>query len=133
MKPITLVEKDRVGLLADISYILAKGKINIETINVGVVGDRVVLVFTVNDNKKAKEVLSANGYRNISEDYFTVKLEDRPGELNRITTMLSEAGISILNVHLLARDTNQTIVAFKVDKDKKAREILKDYLVEGRD
>lgn len=131
MKPITIVENDRVGLLADISYILAKNKINIETISVNVVGGKAAIVLTVNNPKKAVDVLSQNGYKNLEEDYFVLKLEDKPGELNRITAMLSGGGVNILNVHLIGRDGKSTIVALKVDKDRKARELLKDVLAES--
>lgn len=131
MKPITIVENDRVGLLADISYILGKNKINIETISVNVVGGKAVIVLTTSNPKKAVEVLSQNGYKNLDEDYLVVKLEDKPGELSRITSIVSSAGVNIMNVHLLGRDGKSTIVALKVDKDRKARELLKDFLAEN--
>lgn len=131
MKPITIVENDRVGLLADISYILAKNKINIETISVNVVGGKAIIVLTVNNPKKAVDVLSQNHYKNLEADYFVVKLEDKPGELNRITMLMSNAGINILNIHLLTRDGKQTLVALKVDKERKAKDLLKDVLVEN--
>lgn len=131
MKPITIVENDRVGLLADISYILAKNKINIETISVNVVGGKAIIVLTVSNPKKAIDVLGKNGYKNLEEDYFVIKLEDRPGELNRITSLLSGAGVNILNVHLLSRDGKQTMVALKVDKERKAKDLLNDVLAEN--
>jgi hypothetical protein len=133
MKQIILVENDRVGLLADISYILAKNKLNIENISVNVLGNKVVLVLTTNDIKKAASVLSESGYKTISEDFIAVKLDDTPGELNKITTMLADAGITIYNVSVLTRDTKDTIVALKVARQKKAREILKKYLVENEE
>ena len=131
MKPIILVENDRVGLLADISYILAKSKINIDTISVNVDGDTVVLVLTVSDNKKAVAVLGESGYKNIKEDYFAIKVNDRPGELNKIMSVLSKAKIRISNVHLLTRDGKHTVVALKTDKVKKAKELLGEFLVEN--
>ncbi|VVB98333.1 ACT domain protein [uncultured archaeon] len=131
MKPITIVENDKVGLLADISYILSKNKINIETISVNVVGGKAIIVITVNNPKKALEVLSQNGYKNLEEDYFVIKLSDKPGELNRVTLVLSQGGVNILNVHLLSRDGSQTLVALKVDKERKAKELLKEFLAEN--
>ncbi len=131
MKPITIVENDRVGLLADISYVLAKNKINIETISVNVVGGKAIIILTVNNPKKAIEVLGKNGYKNLEEDYFVVKLDDKPGELNKITLLLSNAGVNILNVHLLTRDGKQSLIAFKVDKMRKAKDLLKDVLADG--
>ncbi len=118
-------------MLADISYVLAKNKINIETISVNVVGGKAIIVLTVNNPKKAIGVLATNRYKNLEEDYFVVKLEDKPGELNKITTLLSSSGVNILNVHLLTRDGKQTMIALKVDKGRKAKELLKDSLAEN--
>jgi predicted amino acid-binding ACT domain protein len=52
-------------------------------------------------------------------------------ELNRITSLLSGAGVNILNVHLLSRDGKQTMVALKVDKERKAKDLLNDVLAEN--
>lgn len=131
MKPITIIENDKVGLLADIAYILAKNKINIETINVNVVCGKAIIGLTTNDPKKAADVLYKGGYKNINQDYFVIRLEDKSGELNRIASLLSQSKINITNVHLLARDGKQTIIALSTDKIKKAREVLKGFFVEN--
>lgn len=131
MKPITIVENDRVGLLADISYILAKNRINIETISVNVVGGKAIIVLTVNNPARALETLSKNNYKNLDEEYFVIKVPDTPGELNRVTAMLSKEGVNILNVHLLTRDGSHGLIALKVDKTRKAKDMLKDLLVEN--
>lgn len=128
MKPIVIVENDRIGLLADISYILAKNKINIETVNVNVIGGKAIIVLTVNDYKKAVDILKKNNYHPMSEEYFVLKLEDKPGELNKISAALAEAKINILNIHLLARDNNNAIIAIQVDKKKAAKKILEKYI-----
>lgn len=131
MKPITIMENDRIGLLADISYILAKNKINIETISVNVVNGKAILSFVVNNPKKAIKVLNLNGYKNLDENYFVIKLLDKPGELSSITSLLAGAGINIINVYMLSRDGKTTIVALKVDKMKKAKDLLRDVLIEN--
>ena len=56
MKQITIVAEDKVGLIADISYILGKAKINIETIMVEVYGGKAVINLTVKDEIKAAKL-----------------------------------------------------------------------------
>ena len=131
MKPISIVCDDKIGLLADISYILSKNRINIEAITTNSVGKKAIIILVVNKPDKAIQVLGNNGYSNLSQDYFVVKLEDRAGELNKITQTLADAKINITNVHLLGRDGNSSLVAIKADKMRKAKELLKDMLAEN--
>ena len=131
MKPISILCDDKIGLLADISYILSKNRINIEAITTNTVGKKAIIILVVNKPDKAIQVLSNNGYSNLSQDYFVVKLEDKAGELNKITQTLADAKINISNVHLLGRDGNSSLVAIKADKMRKAKELLKDVLAEN--
>jgi hypothetical protein len=133
MKNIIVVADDRVGLLADISYILGKAKINIESISVDVVGGKAVISLTVKDVKKAREILENSGYKITETNALLVKLVDRPGELSKVTSMLAQEQINIENVHMLSRDGKTTILAITVDKPKKAEQLLRDYLIRQED
>jgi hypothetical protein len=129
MKYITVVAEDKVGLLADISYILGKSKVNIDAINVDVVAKKAVIVLTVADSTKARAVLEASGYKVAESNMVVIKLPDQPGELSKITGMLAKQSINIENVLTLTRDGKETVLAVAVDKPKKASEILKEYLL----
>jgi hypothetical protein len=129
MKTLTIVADDKVGLLADISYILGKSKINIDTINVEVVSQKAMITLGLHDFDKAKSVLEASGYKVTEANMVVVKLNDQPGELSRITKLLAKEGINIENVLMLSRDTSNTVLAIAVDKPKRASELLKDVLV----
>lgn len=129
MKALTIVADDKVGLLADISYILSKAKINIETINVDVVAGKAIITLSLSDVDKGKSVLEAAGYKMEDTDTVVIKLSDKPGELNRITTMLSKEGINIKNVHVLSKDGASTVLSIRVDKPKRASTLLRDCLI----
>jgi len=129
MKYITVVAEDKVGLLADISYILGKSKVNIDAINVDVVAKKAVIVLTVADSTKARAVLEASGYKVAESNMVVIKLPDQPGELSKITGMLAKQSINIENVLTLTRDGKETVLAIAVDKPKKAGELLKEYLL----
>jgi hypothetical protein len=126
MKTLTIVEKDRIGLLMDISYILGKEKINIESINVNVVGDMALITLQVKDPERVKEILKANGYHIVEEDVILVRLKDRPGELANLARLMAENGINVLNVYITAKGGGEAVVALKTDKQQKARRILKE-------
>lgn len=129
MRTVTIIAEDKVGLLADISYILGKAKINIESINVDVVGEKAIVNLALSDNNRGKDVLEASGYRITENDTVVIKLRDHPGELNRITSLLSSEGVSIENVHMLSKDGTNTILALRVDKPKRAATLLKEFSI----
>ena len=129
MKTVTIVSDDKVGLLADISYRLAKGKINIESVNVDVIAGKAIISLGLSDVVKGKGALEAAGYTVEEMNSVVVKLPDKPGELTRITNMLSKDGISIQNVRTLSKDEKNTVLCITVDKPKRAMGLLKDYLV----
>lgn len=129
MRTVTIVADDRVGLLADISYILGKAKINIESIGVDVVASKAVISLTVKDADKAKAMLEQNGYKVTQSNVLVLKLPDEPGQLNDVTNELAREKISIDNVHMLSRDGKITVIGLVVDKPKRAQNILKRYLI----
>ena len=129
MKTITIVADDKVGLLADISYILAKANINIEALNVDVVASKAVISLMVKDGEKARQALEASGYKVTEENTVVVKLEDKPGELSKVTKMLAKEKVNIENVLMLSRDGKSTILSVTVDQPAKAQRLLKDYLI----
>ncbi len=129
MKPITIVAEDKVGLLADISYILGKAKINIDSIGVDVIGGKAIISLVLSDEQRGKSVLEASGYKVNELDSIVLKLKDQPGELSKITNSLSKEGISIQNVHMLSKGGNETVISIVVDKPKKAMNLLKEYLL----
>jgi hypothetical protein len=125
MKTITIVEQDRVGLLMDISYILGKEKINIESITANAVGGKAIITITVKDGNEAKKTLIKNGFHIIEEDMLMVSLKDRPGELATLAKLMNDNGINLVNLYIVSKDAKNTIVAIKPDKPKKAKELLK--------
>ena len=130
MKQIAVVADDRVGLLADISYILGKARINIDSIVVQVHGGKAVIDLTVKDDEKASRMLSSNGYNVLSSEVLLVKLQDEPGELSKLSTKLREAGVNIESLYMIARGGGFCVNALKVDKPKKAKKLLASFLMQ---
>ncbi len=130
MKPLTLVLNDRVGLISDISYILGKEKINIDGLSASVVGKKIVITIQVKNHEKAKEVLTKNGYANLDDEFCVITVKNEPGELSKVTSLLKEARINILQLLQLETDGKYAMVSLKTNKPRASRNILKPYLAE---
>jgi len=128
MKSLTVVSEDKVGLLADISFILAKSNINIESLDFDVVGKKALVTLTVGDAELAKNALNSSGYEVADDNCLMIKLSDKPGEFNKVASMLAHEGINIEKVHLITREGRRAILSLIVDKPENAARILDDYL-----
>lgn len=131
MHGITVVADDKIGLLADISYILGKAKVNIESLSVTSVGGKAVISLLVKDPKKAEEVLKSNGYRISSGNTLFVRLANKPGALAEIAEMLAKHKINGENLTMVTTDGKEGIMSITVDRIRKARSALKEYLVDS--
>lgn len=133
MHGITIVADDRVGLLADISYILGTTHINIETISISAIGGKAVITLLVKNPEKAEAVLKNSGFSVSPADVLFVRVEDRPGALAEIAKRLADNKISAENLTLVTKDGKTGIMSIAVDRMRKAKDVLKDCLVENID
>jgi len=129
MKTLTIVSKDKVGLLADISYVLSKSKVNIESIGADAIGESAIITLALSDAAKGKSALEAASYEVQEIDAVVVKMPDEPGALNDLAAKLSKEGISIKNMRTVSRGAGSAILALSVDKPKRTMALLSDQLV----
>ena len=130
MKNITIVTEDKVGLLADISYILGSAHINIETLSAEIHGGTGIVNISVKDDKRATELLRSIGYEVLESELLVVKIRDEPQQMAAFTAKLLADKIGILSMHQLAKDGEFDTFAVKVDHTAKAKRMLGDYLVD---
>ncbi|MCX6768037.1 MAG: ACT domain-containing protein [Candidatus Micrarchaeota archaeon] len=129
MKELTIVEKDRVGLLADVSGALGGKKVNIDSLSVEVTPQKTaILRILTNAYIKAKRVLNKAGFKVMDTDVLVVRLPNKPGALAAMSRALADEGINIENIHLLNNEKTAGIFAIKINKYGLAREVLRKYL-----
>jgi hypothetical protein len=133
IKKLTLIMDDKLGLLSEISYVLAKERINIEEIDaLSVDRKKAVVVIGVDASvyDRAKNALERNGFKLEPQNALVVALSDKPGELARVSKQLSDHNIYIERVVTLGKDdSGRRLVQFFVNNVKEARKVLSDYLV----
>jgi len=131
MKSITIVADDRVGLLADISYILGKSNVNIDGLYVDVIGGRAVINMEVKDPKKAADVLVRNGFKTMDPSSIVIKVSNN--SMEKITEMLEVEKISVKDLSMLSSDSSEGIFAINVDKPRKATKMLSPFMLGNLD
>ncbi|MCX5679852.1 MAG: ACT domain-containing protein [Candidatus Omnitrophica bacterium] len=87
---------NKVGILADISKILADHGINVEGVAGYTEGRDAKIMIVAEDTLRAKEALEKGGYKAIKEnEVLVIDLENKPGALKVMTAKLAKDGIDI--------------------------------------
>jgi hypothetical protein len=131
MKDITIIMEDKLGLLADISYILGKARINIESISSTSVGGKAIISIVVKNAKKAQNVLEQNGFKVSSGNILFIRIPNTPGNLSKIAKMLVDGKINLEKLAQVSIDGQYVVIGLTVDRPRKARKVLAEYLVEN--
>jgi hypothetical protein len=127
MKSITIVSDDRVGLLADISYILGKSSVNIDGLSVDVLGGKAVIALEVKDPRRAQDILTRNGFNTTHPEAIVIKVSNN--SMEKITEMLETEKISVQALSMLSSDKSDGIFALNVDKPRKAHKMLTPFML----
>ena len=128
MKPVTVVAQDRVGLMSEISYILGKSKININSLNVDVIGDKAIISMKVKDPKVTTTILEKNGFNIINSESIVVRVP--PDEIDRIARQLNNENVVVEDMYVVSKDMQTGIFALNVDKPRKAVRLLNEFIID---
>ncbi len=114
---------NRSGELARVTEVLEKEGVNIRSISTEPKAEVVRMV--TSDPEKTRRSLSKSDLQSSERNLLVAKLEDKPGELARLSRALAKEGINIDAAHMLDKDSKQVHVALAVSDETKARYILK--------
>ena len=124
MARIIVMAKNEVGVIADISRVLADNGINIETISAETLGDNGAISLTTDDYDEALRALTSAGFKTVTDDSLIVSLRDEPGALAKVAEKLKEGGVNIQSLHIVERRGDYTTVAILPDDRAKAEGLL---------
>lgn len=111
------------GELARVAEVLEKDGVNIRTISTEPHAGVVRIV--TSDPEKSRKSFSRSGMEFSERNLLVAKLEDRPGELARVSRTLAKEGINIDAAYMLDKDSKHVHVALAVSDEDKARRVLK--------
>ncbi len=124
MTQLSIVTKNRVGLLSEITELLGNAGINIESVDVEGTRENVIVRILTNNERKARGLLVDNGYRVLESEVMVVRIKDRPGELAKFARQMAAGNIKIETIYMLGKDGGEGILAVKVDKPAEAKTLL---------
>ena len=124
MTRMIIMAKNEVGIIADISQVLADNDINIETISADALDDKGIITLTTNDYDGALRALTDAGFKTVTDDSLLVSLRDEPGALAKVAEKLKQGDVSIQSLHIVDRRGDYTTVAMLTDDRAKAEGLL---------
>ena len=124
IQQISVFVENKQGKLVETVKTLADNDINIRAMSIADTKDFGILRMITSDNAKTKEVLSADSVVNTTE-VIAVKMEDRPGALDKVIDILSKAGVNIEYMYAFtASDALGAYVVFRVDDVAQAQSLM---------
>jgi hypothetical protein len=124
MSRIIVMAKNEIGVIADISRVLADNGINIETISTETLDDKGTITLTADDYDGALRALTDAGFKTVTDDSLLVSLKDEPGALAKVAEKLKQGGVNIQSLHIVERRGDYTTVAILPDDRAKAEGLL---------
>ena len=123
-RQIIVIVPDHPGALAEVTAALAKGEVNIETIDGRLAGEFGVITLTTSDDDAALHALLEADLRAVTSDSIVFHLEDRPGALAGVAQLFSQHQVNVRTIHIVNRLAGYAIVAVTTDDDELARSLL---------
>jgi len=120
---ISVFVKNRVGMLNELCTALSAANINIRGLSTVVESDWAIVGLIVDDTNKTKEVLHKQNLNFAESTVLTVPMDNKPGQIAKITKKLSEQHINIVHASLTAEGERCLLVLMTTDNNK-ANEIL---------
>ncbi len=128
MHRIVVSVQNEVGVLAELTNLLAKKDINIVSINAEGSDETGVIVITTEDedHDKALWQIADAGFKAISDEALVLRLRDEPGALAKVADRFRHNNVNILSLHIVNRSNGYTTVSISADDLETARSLVAD-------
>jgi hypothetical protein len=124
MKDFAIALTHRPGELARVADALSRYGVNIKALAGVAIDNHVTVRIIADDAEAARTALERGNIRFEEEEVVKVLLENRAGELAKISTKLAEAGVNLRAIYLTGIVDDLVEVAIIADNPKKARRAL---------
>lgn len=125
VEQISVFLENRAGRLKEVTRVLAEANINIRALSLADTSDFGILRLIVTNQDKAKQVLKENGFTVGKTNVVAVEVDDKPGGLNRILTILGDAGVNVEYMYAFVQQSGKNaVLIFRFDRTDEAIDIL---------
>ncbi len=112
--------QSRPGHLARLLNVVETAGVNVRGFSASDTGDYGIVRFVFDDPSRALSALESAGYATTSTDVLCIRLNDEPGELARVLSILSESKVNVDYSYSLI----STYIAVHTDDCLKAEQLL---------
>lgn len=115
MKELSIITDNRIGTLANVAEALGGVGINIEAIAAYEQGGKAIFRVLTNDATSARKSLEKTpGISGVVvSDVIVLKLDNRPGELGKLTRKMANRGIDLESLYIVSKTGENTEIAIK--------------------
>lgn len=131
MKRIMVVATDRKGLIADLSELLERAGVNINSIDALDEDGTAYITLEVDRYDETLNLLRDSEYQAVPEEVLVIRIEDRPGGLARIARRLADSDVGIRGMTMLHRANGWCAVALATDDNARSKAVLADCVMES--
>jgi hypothetical protein len=124
MKDFAIRLTDRPGELARIANMLARYGVNVKSVAALAIDGQATVHILPDDAEPARAALTKNAVPFKESSVVTVLLENRAGELARVSARLGEAGVNLRAIYLTGIVDDLVELAIVADDPEKARQAL---------
>mgnify|MGYP000570399958 CR=1 FL=1 len=122
---LTIPAQNKPGMLARVTSVLAREKINMRAISISSFGDHGFFNLIVDEPKRAHKALTKEGLTVELKEVVAVLIDDRPGGLDLLVQLLAAEKINVENAYGFVLETHKNAVfVVEVDDRQKTQEIL---------
>ncbi len=115
------------GRLLEITKLLKNAHIDIKAITIADTPDFGVVRMITDNNENALKILKVGGFTTRTTDVIAVKIENKPGSLFNVLSVLEKHNIDIEYLYSYAASPNeQAILVFRFDNNESAQKVLSD-------
>lgn len=126
IKQISLFAENKPGRLAKVAEVLSRAKVNIRAFTIAEAGDFGVIRMVVDNPEYAYKTLQGQGFAVSETDVIGVEMNDVPGGLFEIASILGRNSVNIDYAYAFVTRTNMALLVLRVDDIKAAQRVLKD-------
>lgn len=131
IKQISVFVENKPGRLADITGLLANGKISIRAFSIADTTDFGILRLIVSDTEKAAKILKEAGVAVSITEVVGISISDVTGAFANVVKLLSDSGENVEYAYaFLTPEEGHAYVILRVDDNEKASCYLKENGIE---
>ena len=134
VKQISIFIENKKGSLAEVTDFIAKNNINLRALSIADTQDFGILRIITDDPDNARDMLKQEGYTVTATSVLAVELDDAPGSMASILSVLSNAEVSVEYTYaFMSSVAGKAYMIFRVDDNDKATKVLVDANIKVMD